>query len=433
SPSELRAEKPDDVLFAGSPGHPAADFCEVELLFDNEDGALEGLDFSDVSIARRLHRGGEGQYLVNRASVRRTDLVELLADVGRGARLAQLDLVEVEERLAEVHERRTAASLERKRVDERLEALLAERNRVEEELASAAGRGEGATSALYRLKSVAERIELRQEAASDLAARLRAEPLFPRLARNPEREALRERARLARERLGALEHSLAELEGLPPAARALAEDGERLALSLLEVEAGYERAVAAALFGRAAAVIAADASAALGLVERARKGGLGGLAVLVPPRGATRRGGRPPLVGAQPLSSRVRARPGGERVAELLADVWLAEPSDLARAESGILVTREGHCFDADRGELVFAGETAEAVLLQLDARRRALAREVEELEQRAEGLPAEVESVAAEPLAQLADRLSAALEGAAEATRRFEAPLQARVDAGAT
>src|SRR5439155_510534 len=84
SPNELRAEKPDDVLFAGSPGRQPADFCEVELLFDNEDGALEGLDFSEVSVARRLHRGGEGQYLVNGASVRRTDLVELLADVGLG-------------------------------------------------------------------------------------------------------------------------------------------------------------------------------------------------------------------------------------------------------------------------------------------------------------------------------------------------------------
>src|SRR5206468_10461206 len=39
---------------------------------------------AEIAVARRLHRGGEGQYLVNRASVRRTDLVELLADVGLG-------------------------------------------------------------------------------------------------------------------------------------------------------------------------------------------------------------------------------------------------------------------------------------------------------------------------------------------------------------
>ena len=525
SPHELRAEKPDDVLFAGAPGRSPADFCEVELLFENEDGAIEDLDFTEVSVARRLHRGGEGQYLVNRATVRRTDLVELLADVGLGgshgsvisqgkveeilaskpeerrvliedaaglgkfkrrrhraelklarvqvqierardleaevkgrlrplalqasaaeraeklrgeiaslrARVAELDLAAVEERLGEVEERRAAAALERRRVESRLEALLSERNRVEEELAAAAGRGEGATAALYRLKSASERIELRREAAADLIARMRAETLIPRTARNPEREALREQARLARERLAALEHSLAEREGLPPAARALAEDGERLALSLLEVEAGYERAVAAALFGRAAAIVAGDAASALALVERARTGGLGNLAVLIPPREEPHRRGHPPLAGAQPLSSRVHALPGGERVAALLEDVWLADPGDLARAETGVLVTREGHCYDADRGELRFAGETAEAVLLQLDARRRSLAREAEELERRADELPEEVAPMAAEPLIALAERLAAILAKASDATKRFEAPLQARVDAGAT
>ena len=525
SPNELRAEKPDDVLFAGSPGHGPADFCEVELLFDNEDGALAELDFTEISVARRLHRGGEGQYLVNRAPVRRTDLVELLADVGLGgshgsvisqgkveeilaskpeerraliedaaglgkfkrrrhraelklarvqiqverardreaevkarlrplalqataaeraeklrgeiaglrARLAELDLAGVDERLEEVEERRSAAALERRRTGERLEGLLAERNRVEEELAAAAGRGEGASSSLYRLRSAAERLELRRDAARELADRLRAEPLLPRTRGNPEREALREQARLTRERLGALEHSLAEREGLPPAARALAEEGERLALSLLEVESGYERAVAAALAGRAAALVARDAGAALALVERARRAGLGDVGVLVPPNGEAKRPSRPPLLGAEPLSTHVRALPGGERVAELLADVWLAEPADLERAESGVLVTREGHCFDAQRGELWFAGETAEAVLLQLDARRRALAREAEELERKAEELPAEAPPVPSGPLVALAERLGAALHEAAAAAERFEAPLRARVDAGAT
>ncbi len=85
TPSELRAEKPDDVLFGGSATRPAADHCEVELVFDNEDGGFgDDVDFSQISITRRLVRGGEGQYLVNRAAVRRTDLVELLADVGLG-------------------------------------------------------------------------------------------------------------------------------------------------------------------------------------------------------------------------------------------------------------------------------------------------------------------------------------------------------------
>ena len=88
SPNELRAEKPDDVLFAGAAGRGPADFCEVELLFDNQDGpvpdSIGAFEYSELSIARRLHRGGEGQYLVNRAPVRRIDLVEILSDLGLG-------------------------------------------------------------------------------------------------------------------------------------------------------------------------------------------------------------------------------------------------------------------------------------------------------------------------------------------------------------
>ena len=63
------------------------DLCEVELLFDNADGAWPDLPYSEVSVSRRLQRGGEGQYLVNRAPVRRIDLVELLSDVGLGGGL----------------------------------------------------------------------------------------------------------------------------------------------------------------------------------------------------------------------------------------------------------------------------------------------------------------------------------------------------------
>src|SRR5438445_11803569 len=83
APSELRAEKPDDVIFAGGGGRSPEDFCEVELLFDNPAG--EGpVPYTELSVARRLHRGGEGQYLLNRTAVRRIDLVELLADLGLG-------------------------------------------------------------------------------------------------------------------------------------------------------------------------------------------------------------------------------------------------------------------------------------------------------------------------------------------------------------
>src|SRR6202007_625802 len=80
-----------------------------------------------------------------------------------------------------------------------------------------------------------------------------------------ERTALTEQVRLPEDRVRALDRALAEREGLPPAARALAEQGERIALSLLEVEPGMERAVAAALRQEASALVADEAHAGCAL------------------------------------------------------------------------------------------------------------------------------------------------------------------------
>jgi chromosome segregation protein len=663
SPSELRAEKPDDVLFAGGGSRGAADFCEVELLFDNGDGALP-VDYAELSVARRLHRGGEGQYLVNRAAVRRLDLVELLADLGLGqgmhsiisqgkveailasrpaerralieeaaglgrfkarrhraelklarvaveverardveaevrkrlrplalqataaeraqklgveigrlrARVAELDLAAHEERLREIESRRGSALTARAEVDGRLELLLAERGRAEEELADAAGVREQALQALYRLRSSAERLDLRRESATALlvearsrhgaaaadagdpaaelaeleraweaaaaaaqtaaveresnaerarqalarllaaeraarsgleaqldellaersgiereltgaagereaalavsydlrsrAARLgvqreSAEALVGRLraelaeaeaeaarggpspreleqealdARTSAREALHgrdtlaERARTAAERLAALERSLAEREGIPPAARALAEEGERLVLAELEVEAGRERAVAAALGPRAAALLADDAQDALALLERAAELGLGSLVVVA---------GRDPH--------------------ELIAELPVVERDELL-SSSTPAVTADGFGYDPRTGELWYAGETAEAVLLELDVRRRELAEEAKTLAEQArfaerKAAEAEERAVAAEQaFAAVAPRLRVrradaaalgrllaaarglerALSGIDARVERIEAPLRARGEAGA-
>ena len=482
SPSELRAEKPDDVLFAGSAGHAPADWCEVELLFDNADGQFPELEFSEIAITRRLHRGGEGQYLVNRAAVRRTDLVELLADVGLGgghssvigqgrveeilsskpeqrralleeaaglgkfkarrhraelklarvqvqaerardldheirkrlrplalqataaeraeklkdeiasveARLAELELEELNRQAEEIDERGTAASLARKAANAKLDELLVERNRAEEDLADAAGRREEATASLYRLRSAADRVELRREAAEALAERIRAVPL-----RLPTVDD--ERLRTTRERLAAVERALAEREGLPPAARALAEQGARLALSELQVDAGRERAVAAALGARGSALLVDEVEAGLRLLEQAHAAGLGNLTVLV-----------------------------GARPAELV-ELYAVVPKDELLRSTVPAVTPEGFGYDPDRGELWFAGETAEAVWLELEARRRALAAEVDRLRENPTAPPP-----AADPaLVSAGARLISALTGAAQAGLRFEAQLRARVDAG--
>jgi chromosome segregation protein len=496
SPLELRAEKPDDVLFAGAAGRGPADFCEVELLFDNADHALP-IDFSEISVTRRLHRGGEGQYLLNKTAVRRIDLVELLADLGLGqgmhsiigqgkveailaskpeerralieeaaglgrfkarrhraelklarvaiqverardleaevkkrlrplalqataaeraeklrgeisklrARIAELDLSTLDDRLAEAGGRKTAAALAKRSADERLQGVLAERGHAEEELGDAAGAREQAMQELYRLRSAAERVGMRRESAESLVRRLRDELEQPRRVLDErvrmERAAVAEQVALHEERLRALDHALAEREGLPPAARALAEQGERIALSLLEVEPGMEHAVAASLRQQASALVADDVHAAFALLERARAAGLGSLTVVIGPRDPA----LPVVAKDELLSSPVAA------------------------------VTREGFGYDPERGELWFAGETAEAVLLELQARRRGLASELEALRRRAEApIPESAYSVESDPVVvrsvAVAERLVHALDVPAS---RFETPLRARVDAGAT
>src|SRR2546427_473508 len=119
------------------------------------------------------------------------------------ARLAELELEELGQAAAEIDERRTAASMARKAANAKLEELLVERNQAEEDLADAAGRREEATAALYRLRSAADRLELRREAAVELVERLRAEPL-----RLPTVDD--EQLRTTRERLSAVERALAE-------------------------------------------------------------------------------------------------------------------------------------------------------------------------------------------------------------------------------
>ncbi len=98
-------------------------------------------------------------------------------------------------------------------------------------------------------------------------------------------------------------------------------------------------------------------------------------------------------------------------------------------------MTPEGFGYDPQRGELWFAGETAEAVLLELQARRRKLAAELEELRARAATpIPDGAYSLERDPrLARLlatAERLVRALDVPAD---RFETPLRAHVDAGAS
>ncbi len=87
---------------------------------------------------------------------------------------------------------------------------------------------------------------------------------------------------------------------------------------------------------------------------------------------------------------RARARPGqpdrprARRAGSASRGIEVVGVHELLAAR-GPAVTLEGHFFDPDRAVLSFTGDTAEAVLLELEAQRRALVEEAHELRRRAE------------------------------------------------
>ncbi len=83
SAKTLRGNAMEDVIFAGSSGRQAVGVAEVDLTLDNSDGTLP-LEFTDVTISRRMYRNGESEYLINNSPCRLMDVHDLLHDSGLG-------------------------------------------------------------------------------------------------------------------------------------------------------------------------------------------------------------------------------------------------------------------------------------------------------------------------------------------------------------
>ena len=83
SMKNLRGKKSEDVIFAGSGKKARLGSAHVTLYFDNSDKKIP-LDFSEVTITRKLFRSGESEYLINGSKVRLIDVVDLLAKAGIG-------------------------------------------------------------------------------------------------------------------------------------------------------------------------------------------------------------------------------------------------------------------------------------------------------------------------------------------------------------
>ena len=80
---QLRGASMQDVIFAGTELRRPLSYAFVAITLDNSDHQL-AIDYDEVTVARRLYRSGESEYLINGAPCRLKDINELFYDTGIG-------------------------------------------------------------------------------------------------------------------------------------------------------------------------------------------------------------------------------------------------------------------------------------------------------------------------------------------------------------
>lgn len=83
SMKSLRGSKSEDIIFAGTQNRKSLGFAEASIVIDNTDGKLP-IEFSEVTVTRRIYRSGESGYYINKTPCRLKDVLELFMDTGIG-------------------------------------------------------------------------------------------------------------------------------------------------------------------------------------------------------------------------------------------------------------------------------------------------------------------------------------------------------------
>lgn len=200
NPRLLRCSRMEDIIFNGSSTRRPVGFAEVVLVLDNSDGQLP-VEWSEVSVTRRLYRSGESEYLLNGSQTRLKDILELIAGTGLG--------------------REGYSIVGQGRIDEILLAAPESRRALFDEACGIGLHRGRKREALSRLEDVAGRLERVSDVVGELEAQL--EPL-DRQARSAQafvgyRDELErlelwlegQEYRRTRSRLAAAEQRLAEL------------------------------------------------------------------------------------------------------------------------------------------------------------------------------------------------------------------------------
>ena len=226
----LRGGKMEDVIFAGTSSRAPLGRAEVTVTIDNSDNALP-IEYSEVSITRRMFRDGASEYEINGSSCRLMDVQELLSDSGIGR---EMHVIVGQGKLEEILQSRPE---DRRAFIEEAAGVLKHRKRKEKALrkldamsANLARLGDLTTELRRQLKPLGRQAEVARRAQTiqadlrDARLRLAADDLVSRQA---ERDAIFEaeeairrehdevaaRLTVASQELAAHEGVLSELSG----------------------------------------------------------------------------------------------------------------------------------------------------------------------------------------------------------------------------
>ncbi len=336
---------------------------------------------------------GSQQATVDQAELEAAEALESLAELERERATANETLVDVLTSIARCEDRLAAVADRRAEIDQRMRS--ADRDlELHQSEASEAGREQSNLEEGLR-NLLADRDRLQEQLVAAMRQHDRATETLRGAA-----EALREKrekheARKAR--FASLHEVLERREDMGEGARHLLSKGEAakrrfglrgLVRELLEMDRDVEQAVEAVLAERAEAIVVGEAAGAVQAIEALREERAGRGVFLVESSVESPSLGIVPL--GEPLLSRVRPRAGFERAAHaLLGDVYLVESLTEAFDVYGAgslpasFVTRRGDVVTTD-GVVRGGGEAASSGMLSR-------VREVRELEQEVKTLEAEV------------------------------------------
>jgi chromosome segregation protein len=80
----MRSSNMQEVIFGGTQTRATTGMAEVSLTFDNSRNILP-IDYSEVTVTRRLFRSGESEYFINKTQCRLKDIRDMFLDTGIGS------------------------------------------------------------------------------------------------------------------------------------------------------------------------------------------------------------------------------------------------------------------------------------------------------------------------------------------------------------